>query len=183
MEEDRLYEQLQVWAAFGHPSQTPVDTTEEAQVSEHWWQWSQTEKLLSSQTAHTSHTFLFLSERLQPFLLSLFICQSGCGKQLYKWQSWKKNVILDNLCSELIIAGKNNWFSSLCFHNSQTASFQDIILLVCFAGIVTLVFFSQGQFVVYQEEYLPLGFFRSVPLYLHQIIFDKGCKRPLNLTS
>lgn len=48
------------------------------------------------------------------------------------------SVILDNLCSKLIIAGKENCFSSLLYLPKLPPFTGGIILLACFASVVTL---------------------------------------------
>lgn len=134
-------------------------------------------------TAHTAYTRTFYREVFQPFLPS---CLSHWVTVPGNYINYRvsKNVILDNLCSELIIAGKENCFSSpliYIYPNSVRSTGYYFIGLFC--KHYNFAFFSQGQLLVCHEEYLHMGLFRSVPLYLHQIIFDKGCKRPINPTS
>lgn len=148
------------------------------------WNMEQNVFYLCLQTAHT-HLFVFQVKGSSLSYRHYFPGKVAVAGNYINYRvKKKKKVILDNLCSKLIIAGKENCFSSLYFHISQTPSFQGvIILLACFASIITFAFFSQGQFLVCHQKYLHMGLFRSVPLYLHQIIFDKGCKRPINPTS
>lgn len=83
---------------------------------------------------------------------------------IYDVAQYKKAIILSYL-------PKPTHFPKLLFYG--------FVVLVW--GIITYCsILSQGQLLAWHTPYLLMGLFRSVLLYLHQIIFDKGCKRPIN---
>lgn len=76
----------------------------------------------------------------------------------------------------------NQGIKTLSFHiYLNQPAFRVIILWVCFSNRrhYNFAFFPKVSSLVYLADYLLKGLFRSVLLYLHQIIFDKGCKRPI----